>query len=265
MIRVGIGGWNFAPWRGVFYPKGLAHAEELAYASSRLTSIEINSTFYSLPKVASVRKWANETPEHFVFSVKASMAAVNRRVLAEAGPSIERFLDCGILEFGPKLGPLFWQFAPAKKFDAADVEAFFALLPKERSGVKLRHAIEAKNPSFAVPAFYDLARKHGLAVVGVDSEKTSVPGDATGDFVYLRLQNTIADLPTGYKPADIKKWGARAQAWSDGETPKDLKPISDKAQAKKKRDVFVYFISGAKERAPGAAQALIKQISAATM
>lgn len=261
MIRVGIGGWNFAPWRGVFYPKGLAHAEELEYASSRLTSIEINSTFYSLPKPASIRSWAAQTPDNFVFSVKASMAAVNKKVLGEAGPAIDRFIDCGLLELGAKLGPLFWQFAPAKKFDAADVAAFFSLLPKERNGVKLRHAVEAKNPTFAVPEFYDLARKHGLAVVGVDSEKTKVPGDATADFTYLRLQNTAADVPTGYAPADIKKWGARAQAWANGETPKGLKAIGDQAPAKKKRDVFVYFISGAKERAPAAAMALIKQLA----
>jgi uncharacterized protein YecE (DUF72 family) len=261
MIRVGIGGWNYAPWRGVFYPKGLAHAEELEYASSRLTSIEINSTFYSLPKPASIRSWAAQTPDTFVFSVKASMAAVGKKVLAEAGPAIDRFIDCGLLELGAKLGPLFWQFAPAKKFDPEDVGAFFSLLPKERNGLKLRHAVEAKNPTFAVPAFYDLARRHGLAVVGVDSEKTNVPSDATGDFVYLRLQNTVSNVPTGYKPADIKKWAARAETWAAGGTPMDLKPVSDKPPAKKKRDVFVYFISGAKERAPGAAQALIKQLA----
>ena len=261
MIRVGIGGWNFAPWRGVFYPKGLAHAEELSYASSRLTSIEINSTFYSLPKPTSIRSWAAQTPDNFMFSMKASMAAVNKKVLGEAGPAIDRFIDCGLLELGPKLGPLFWQFAPAKKFDAADVEAFFALLPKERNGVKLRHAIEAKNPTFAVPAFYDLAQKYGLAVVGVDSEKTTVPADTTADFVYMRLQNTQAEVPTGYAPAAIKKWAARARAWADGEVPKDLKAISDQAPAKKTRTVFVYFISGAKERAPGAAMALIKQLA----
>ena len=260
MIRVGIGGWNFAPWRGVFYPKGLAHAEELEYASSRLTSIEINSTFYSLPKPTSIRSWAAHTPDNFVFSVKASMAAVNRRVLGEAGPSIDRFIDCGLLELGAKLGPLFWQFAPAKKFDAADVEAFFSLLPKERNGVKLRHAVESKNATFAVPAFFDLAHKHNIAIVGVDSEKTTVPSDVTGDFVYLRLQNTVSDVPTGYKPADIKKWGARAQAWANGEAPNDLKPISDKAAAKKKRDVFVYMIAGAKVRAPAAAMALIERV-----
>src|SRR5690242_18120577 len=163
IIRVGIGGWNFAPWRGVFYPKGLAQAEELSYASSRLTSIEINSTFYSLPKPTSIRSWANQTPDHFVFSVKASMAAVNKKVLGEAGPAIDRFIDCGLLELGEKLGPLFWQFAPAKKFNPEDVEAFFSLLPAARNGVKLRHAVEAKNPTFAVPAFYDLAAKYGLA------------------------------------------------------------------------------------------------------
>jgi uncharacterized protein YecE (DUF72 family) len=261
MIRVGIGGWNFAPWRGVFYPKGLPHAEELEYASSRLTSIEINGTFYSLPKPASVRTWASETPDNFMFSVKASMAAVSKKVLAEAGPAIDRFIDSGILELGPKLGPLFWQFPPAKKFNPEDVEAFFSMLPKERNGVKLRHAVEAKNATFAVPEFYAMAGKHGLTVIGVDSEKTSVPSDVTGDFVYMRLQNTAAEVPTGYKPADIKKWAARAQAWQSGETPKDLKPVGTKASAKKKRDVFVYFISGAKERAPAAAMALIKQLN----
>ena len=265
MIRVGIGGWNFAPWRGVFYPKGLAHAEELSYASSRLTSIEINSTFYSLPKPTSIRSWAAQTGDNFIFSVKASMAATNKKVLAEAGPAIDRFVDCGLLELGPKLGPLFWQLAPAKKFDAADVEAFFSLLPKERNGVKLRHAVEAKHATFAVPAFYELARKFGVAVIGVDSEKTKVPTDVTGDFVYLRLQNTVSDIPTGYSPADIKKWAVRAEAWATGGVPKDLKPVADAAPAKKKRDVFVYFISGAKERAPAAAAALIKQISVATM
>src|SRR6185436_10975241 len=198
IIRVGIGGWTFAPWRGVFYPKGLPHAEELQYASSRLTSIEINGTFYSLPKPASVRSWAAETPDNFMFSVKASMAAVGKKVLAEAGPAIDRFIDSGILELGPKLGPLFWQFPPAKKFNPEDVAAFFALLPKERNGVKLRHAVEAKNATFAVPAFFDLARKHGLAVIGVDSEKTTVPSDVTGEFVYLRLQNTVSEQATGY-------------------------------------------------------------------
>lgn len=260
MIRVGIGGWNFAPWRGVFYPKGLPHSEELEYASSRLNSIEINGTFYSLPKPASVRSWAAETPDNFVFSVKASMAAVGKKVLAEAGPAIDRFIDSGILELGKKLGPLFWQFPPAKKFNPEDVDAYFSMLPKERNGVKLRHAVEAKNPTFAVPEFYALARKHGIAVIGVDSEKTKVPTDVTGDFVYLRLQNTISEQPTGYKPADIKKWAARAEAWAVGEVPKDLKPVTEVAPAKKKRDVFVYFISGAKERAPGAAMALLKQL-----
>jgi len=260
MIRVGIGGWNFAPWRGVFYPKGLPHSEELEYTSSRLNSIEINGTFYSLPKPASVRSWAAETPDNFVFSVKASMAAVGKKVLAEAGPAIDRFIDSGILELGPKLGPLFWQFPPAKKFNPEDVDAYFSMLPKERNGVKLRHAVEAKNPTFAVPEFYQLARKHGIAVIGVDSEKTKVPTDVTGDFVYLRLQNTIADVPTGYKPPDFKKWAVRAEAWAGGELPKDLKPVTDAGPAKKKRDVFVYFISGAKERAPGAAMALLKQL-----
>lgn len=259
MIRVGIGGWNFAPWRGTFYPKGLTHAKELEYASRQLTSIEINSTFYSLPKPPSVRAWAAQTPDDFVFSIKAPMFAVNRRVLAEAAPSIERFFNCGILELGPKLGPFLWQLAPTKKFEPADLDAFLSLIPRERGGMKLRHALEVKDKSFLTPAFVDLVRKHNVAVVGVDADKNPFVADVTSDFVYLRLQRTNEKVATGYTTKEISTWAKHAEAWEKGASPKDF-PLLAKAAPKAKRDVFVYFISGAKVRAPAAAMAFIKEV-----
>ncbi|MBP6014697.1 MAG: DUF72 domain-containing protein [Alphaproteobacteria bacterium] len=259
MIRVGIGGWNFAEWRGTFYPKGHPQAKELDYASKVLSSIEINGTFYRTPPAASFKKWAGEVPDGFVFSVKGPMSIVGRGVLAETGPQIEKFFASGVLAMGDRLGPLFWQFMPAKKFDPKDVEAFFKLLPKEAGGVKLRHAVEARHQTFAVPEFVELARAYGVAIVLVDSEKHPLIADPTSDFVYLRLQRTVEKVPTGYKPAEIKTWASRAKTWEAGGVPDDL-TLLGKKPAKKKRDAFVYFISGAKVRAPAAAQALIKEV-----
>lgn len=259
MIRVGIGGWNFPEWRGTFYPKGHPQAKELDYASRVLTSIEINGTFYRTPPAASFKKWASEVPDGFVFSVKGPMSVVGKGVLAEAGPALEKFFASGVLDMGAKLGPLFWQFMPAKKFDPKDVEAFFKLLPKEAKGIKLRHAVEARHQTFACAEFVDLARAHGVAIVLVDSEKHPLIADPTADFMYLRLQRTAEKVATGYKPAEIKAWGSRAKAWEAGGAVDDL-PLLAKKPAKAKRDVFVYFISGAKVRAPAAAQALIKEL-----
>jgi uncharacterized protein YecE (DUF72 family) len=180
-------------------------------------------------------------------------------VLAETGLALEKFFASGVLGMGDRLGPFFWQFMPAKKFDPKDVEAFFKMLPKEIKGRKLRHAVEARHASFAVPAFVELARAYGVAVVLVDSDKHTLIADPTAEFMYLRLQKTQEKIATGYKPADIKTWGARAKAWEAGGVPDDL-PLIGKKPAKAKRDVFVYFISGAKVRAPAAAQALIKEI-----
>ncbi len=163
-IRIGIGGWTFAPWRGTFYPKGLTHAKELAYASERLTSIEVNGTFYRSQTPATFRKWASEVPKRFVFSIKGSRFVTNRRVLKEAGKSIERFLDSGVTELGDKLGPLLWQFAPFKKFDEADFGGFLELLPGTFNGRKLRHVIEVRHDSFKTPEFIELLRKFKIAV-----------------------------------------------------------------------------------------------------
>jgi uncharacterized protein YecE (DUF72 family) len=259
MIRVGIGGWTFEPWRDNFYPKGLAKARELQFASRAVTTIEINSTFYSSQKPESFRRWADETPDGFVFAVKASRFAVNRRVLAEAGRSVELFVAGGITELKTKLGPILWQFAPTKKYDAEDFEAFLNLLPKTHDGIALRHAIEVRHESFAAKPFVELARKFGAGIVIADAAKYPLIADVTGDFVYARLQRSEAKVETGYTTKDIAKWAKVAETWADGGEPKDL-PRIGAAAPKKKRDVFVYVISGAKERAPAAAMALIAKL-----
>ena len=259
MIRVGIGGWTFEPWRDNFYPKGLAKARELEFASRAVTTIEINSTFYSSQKPESFRRWADETPDGFVFAVKASRFAVNRRVLAEAGRSIELFVTGGITELKTKLGPILWQFAPTKKYDPEDFEAFLALLPKAHDGIALRHAIEVRHASFAAKPFVELARKSGAAIVVADAVKYPLIADVTADFVYARLQRAEEKIATGYGPKDIAKWAKVAETWAEGSEPKDL-PKTGTAAPKKKRDVFVYMINGAKERAPAAAMALIAKL-----
>ena len=261
MIRVGIGGWVFAPWRGEFYPKGLQQARELEHASRQLTSIEINGTFYRTQKPDSFRKWADETPDDFIFSLKGPQFATNRRVLAEAGESVERFFASGVLELKSKLGPILWQMAPTKKFDPEDFAGFLALLSKERDGKAIRHVVEVRHESFLVPAFIDLLRKHSVAVVLVESGKHPLIPDVTSDFVYARLQGTSEKEKTGYSAKALDTWAKRARQWEAGGAPDDLKTIGGKAPAKAKRDVFIYMISGAKVRAPAAAMALIERLS----
>ena len=261
-IRVGIGGWTFEPWRGgVFYPLKHSKTRELEYASRAVTTIEINGTFYSTQKPTSFRKWAEETPDDFVFSVKAHRLATNRKVLAEAGPSVERFIGSGLNELKGKLGPILWQFAHHKKFDPEDFEAFLALLPATLDGRKLRHAVEVRHDSFVVPQFVALARKYGMAVVYAHHEKYPAIADVTADFVYARLQQTAPKVDTGYSTAALGKWAEAAKAWSEGKAAKDL-PVIAKPSKPTPTDVFVYFIAGAKERNPAAAQALLKKLKA---
>jgi uncharacterized protein YecE (DUF72 family) len=260
MIHVGIGGWVFAPWRGEFYPKELPQARELEHASRKLTSIEINGTFYRTQKPESFRKWAQETPDDFVFSVKGPQFATNRRVLAEAGSSIERFFASGVLELKSKLGPVLWQMAPTKKFDPEDFAGFLALLPPRLEGRAIRHVVEVRHASFLVPAFIDLLRKFSVAAVVVESDKHPLIADVSSDFVYARLQRTSESVKTGYPPKALDTWAKRAQAWEKGNAPDDLATIVDTAAPKTKRDVFIYMISGAKVRAPAAAMALIERL-----
>jgi uncharacterized protein YecE (DUF72 family) len=261
MIRVGIGGWTYEPWRGTFYPEGLKHAEELGYASRHLTTIEINGTFYRTQSAASFAKWRDETPEDFVFSVKGHRAIVNSKKLAEAGEAVDWFFKSGVLELGEKLGPFLWQLAPFKKFDPDDLAGFLGLLPREAGGRRLMHAVEVRHASFLVPEAVALFRKHNAAVVFADSDDYPAIADVTADFVYARLQRSEEGQASGYAPADLDAWAARAGQWAAGGEPDELPRFGAKAAAKKKRPVFIYMISGAKVRAPAAAMGLIERIS----
>jgi uncharacterized protein YecE (DUF72 family) len=261
-IRVGIGGWVFPPWRGVFYPPGLTQSRELAHASRQVTSIEINGTFYGAQKPTSFRKWYAETPEDFVFSVKGPRYATHRRELGEAGSSIERFFASGVLELREKLGPILWQFPPTTKFDEQNFGAFLELLPGAIDGRAIRHVVEVRHPSFAAAAFIDLLRRKGVALAFVDDKDRPATQDVTADFVYARLRRSEADEPTGYSRAALDAWVERFRAWSEGHEPADAaRHHPDRAKAKA-RDCFVYFINGAKIRAPAAAVAFLERLSA---
>jgi uncharacterized protein YecE (DUF72 family) len=260
-IYTGIGGWTFAPWRGVFYPEGLPHAQELRYASQHLTSIEINGTFYRTQSPATYRKWASEVPDDFVFSLKGPRFAVNRSVLAEAGDSIKRFLNSGVTELRDRLGPLLWQFAPTKKYDEADFGRFLELLPHTFDGRTLRHVVEVRHDSFCVPAFVKLLRQFGIAVCFSEHATYPAIADATCDFVYARLQKGEDKVKTGYPPKALDAWAARVKQWAGGGAPDDLHLVDPATRPKKQaRDVFVYFIHEGKVRAPAAAMALIERL-----
>jgi uncharacterized protein YecE (DUF72 family) len=259
-VYVGIGGWVFEEWRDNFYPKNLPRKRELEYASRHLTAIEVNGTYYGSQKPESFARWHDETPEDFVFTLKGPRFATNRRVLGQAGDSISRFMGSGITRLKAKLGPINWQFMATKKFDAADFEAFLALLPKSADGIALRHAVEVRHDSFAVPAFVALCRKYGVAVIaGCDGGFPCI-ADVTADFVYVRAMGTVEKEKTGYAKSAIARWAARARTWEAGGSPDDLKLVT-KAAAKKPRDVFLFVISGAKARNPAAAQALIAALA----
>lgn len=260
-IHVGIGGWNFAPWRGEFYPPGLPQAEELAYAGSRLTAIEINATHYRLQKPEYFRRWAEAVPDGFKFSVKASRYCTNRRVLGEAGEAIERFIGQGLIELGDKLGPILWQFMGTKRFDREDFQAFLDLLPASRDGVRLRHAVEVRHESFCDPAFVAMAKAAGVTAVFAHSDRYPMIADQTGDFTYARLQCTREEEPEGYSPAELDDWAAVARQWAAGDQPEQFSRLDDGVKpAPRPRDVFIFMISGAKIRNPAAAQALIARL-----
>ena len=241
-ILVGIGGWDFAPWRETFYPKDVPLKKALEYASRQVTSIEINGTFYRTAKPEHFASWAEKTPDDFIFSVKASRYATNRKVLADAGESIERFIDSGLTELGDKLGPILWQLAATKQFDPVDVEAFFKLLPAKLGTRKLQHVLDARHDSFLCDEYLKLARKYKVATVITDSPKFPNFTDSTGDFVYARLMDAQSEIATGYTKPALKKWAETARQWQ---------------AAAKSGKVYVYFINGAKERAPAAAQHLL--------
>lgn len=241
-IRVGIGGWNFEPWRETFYPPEVSKAKELHHASRQVTAIEINSTFYRGQSEATFAKWAGDTPDEFRFTVKAHRATTARRTVEEMKGSVQMFLDGGVTALGDKLGAINWQFPDTRKFDADYFGAFFRLLPDEHKGVAIRHAVEVRNDTFKTEAFTDLARKHGCAIVFADDPDWPMPDVETAPFAYARLQQTRGHFETGYSPAELDTWAKTFKGWA------------------KKRDVFAFFISGEKERNPAAAKALIQRV-----
>jgi uncharacterized protein YecE (DUF72 family) len=243
-IRVGIGGWIYPPWRGSFYPAGLPQAQELHYASRHLTAIEINGTFYNSGRPDSFRKWRNETPDDFIFSLKGPRFVTHRTELASAGSALDLFFSRGVLELGPKLGPILWQFAPTLQFDAADFAAFLALLPAELGGRAIRHVVEVRHPSFRTLEFFALSRDHRVAVAQVQDAKFPAFDELTADFVYLRLRRCSEKEETGYPAPALDDWAGRLRDW-----------------AAEGRDCFLYFINGAKVRAPAAAKALISRLA----
>lgn len=259
-IRTGIGGWTFEPWRGVFYPPGLKHAEELAYASRHVTAIEINSTYYSTQKPESFAKWRDQTPEGFKFAVKASRFCTNRRTLAEAGPSIEKFLGQGLVELGDRLGPILWQFMPTKTFDPGDFSAFLKLLPSRQDGCALTHVVEVRHASFATPGFVTLCREAGVAICVSENENYPLIADVTADLVYARLLMGSDRIDTGYAPEDLDRWARRFKAYAAGGAPDELPTVAAKAPDNTARDVFAFFIHEGKVRAPAAAMALMERL-----
>ena len=260
-IHIGIGGWTFEPWRGVFYPQGLPQAKELEYASRQLTSIEINGTYYGSQSPETFRKWRDSTPDGFVFSVKGSRFCTNRKVLAEGRESVAKFIDQGVLELEDRLGPLLWQFAPTKKFDRDDFSGFLDCLPEKAGGRTLRHVAEVRHDSFQTPAFIALLRERGVGLVYAEHFTYPQMADVTADFVYARLQKGSDDIVTAYPEDQLDAWAGRLKAWAAGGQPDDL-PRVDAGHALEKtpREVFAYVIHEGKVRAPAAAKALIEKV-----
>ncbi len=261
-IRVGIGGWSYPPWRETFYPQDVGRNDELVYASRRLSVIEINSTFYRLPKPEIFARWREATPHDFMFSIKAPRYIAQRKVLAEARSYVERFIGGGIAELRDRLGPILWQLTPQQKFEPDDLQRFLEFLPDAIDGLALRHALEVRHASFADARFLEIARAHRIAVVFEDD--ASYPGfaDVTGDFIYARLRRSEAAEPTGYSPPALQTWADRARTWARGGEPTDLPRVQKERCSKTlPRDVFIYFINGAKERAPAAAMRLIENLA----
>jgi uncharacterized protein YecE (DUF72 family) len=261
-IRAGMGGWTFEPWDTSFYPEKLAKAKQLGYASRQVPTIEVNGTFYSTMKPATFAKWASEAPEGFVFSLKGHRFVTNRRVLGEAGEGIAHFVGSGIVELGDKLGPILWQLAPTKRFDADDIDAFLKLLPQKKDSVPLRHVLEVRHASFETPDFAAILRKHKIPVVYADHESYPGIADVTGDFVYARLQTGKDDNDDCYAPKALDQWAERVKVWAAGKAPGDLQRVDPAADAEvKPRDVFAYFITEGKVRAPFGAMALMKRVA----
>ena len=260
-IHVGVGGWDYQPWRTSFYPPGVPRTRQLEHAGRHLTATEVNATFYRLQKPATWERWAASVPEDFRFAVKASRFCVNRRDLATAAEAMGKFIAQGFTRLGDRLGPVLWQLAPTKTFDADEIRGFFALLPTHRDGIALRHAIEVRHDSFRCREFVALARAAGVAIAVCDSDDFPMIADLTADFVYARLRRTREEEPVGYPPAELDRWAGIARGWVRGESPTGLAYVSDAPAPARPRDVFLFVIGGAKVRNPAAATALIERLA----
>ena len=241
-IRIGIGGWTYEPWRGLFYPDKLPHSKELKYASHRLTAIEINSTFYGRQKPASWEAWEKTVPDGFQFAIKGARYCVSRSRLAEGAEGLSKFFAQGFTALGPKLGPILWQFLPRRKFDAEDIARFVDLLPEKLDGITLRHAIEPREESFRDERFFALCRDRNIAIVFEDADEYPLIEAETADFTYARLQRMREEVETGYDEKGLRKFAAKARKWQ------------------KSGDTYIFMINGAKERAPAAALALQERL-----
>lgn len=260
-IRIGIGGWNYEPWRGTFFPADLPKTREMDYTIAHMTAIEVNATYYGSQKPATFAKWAKAAPNGFVFALKGSRYTTGRKVLAEAGESIAKFVNQGIVELGDRLGPILWQLAPTKRFDAGDIAAFLALLPASHGGVALRHAVQARHESFVCAEFVALARAAGVAIVYADHADYPALADPAADFYYARLENAQEAIETGYDAAALDRWAGVARGWAAGEAPAGLPYAAKAPPPGGPRDVYVFMINGAKVRAPAAAMALIERVA----
>jgi len=283
-IRIGISGWRYAPWRGVFYPKGLPQRAELEFASHRLTSIEVNGSFYSLQRPESYQAWAAQTPDDFVFSVKGPRFVTHMKKLADVRTPVANFLANGMLALGPKLGPVLWQLPPTLGFDAHRLAGFFELLPRTTSAAAalaaehdervdgrawtttdadrpLRHVLEVRHATFETPAFVELLREHDVGLVVADTAgRWPCLHDVTSDVVYVRLHGDTELYTSGYDDAALDRWAARVRAWAAGGEPTDGKRLLGPAPAASSRDVFVYFDNDVKVRAPFDALGLISRV-----
>ena len=261
-IRVGIGGWTYEPWRGTFFPATLPKARELDHAVAKLTAIEVNGTYYSSQKPATFAKWAKAAPDGFRFALKASRYCTNRKLLADAGESIARFVGQGIVELGERLGPILWQFMATKRFDADDFGAFLKLLPAKEAGVALTHVVDVRHESFRDPALVAMARAANVAIVHTHSPDYPAIGDASGTVSYARLMDMREAEPLGYPDADLDRWAGAARDWAAGRDVAAFPNASDEAGPKAARDVYLFYINGAKIRAPHAAMATIGRLEA---
>jgi uncharacterized protein YecE (DUF72 family) len=258
-IRVGVGGWDYDPWRQSFYPPRLGKAKQLEHMAGRLTAVEINATYYKLQSPELFERWARAVPDDFRFAVKGSRFCSNRKILGEAGESVERFCAQGLAELGDKLGPILWQFMATKRFEPDDFRAFLALLPRTIAGVPLRHAVEPRHESFRDAEFVAMARSAGVAIAFADSDEFPCLADLSGDFAYARLQRSRERIAKGYKAGELKRWAEVAKSWARGESPEGFAYAAE-PEPPRAREVFVFFVSGAKERNPAAAEALIQRL-----